>query len=260
MNVFELQAWLRAFGDKSLIVDGIAGPKTLEACVLMLQRNHQIVFKDPLVAMEQLIMKIVAGLIVGPIDGIPGPATEKARKHWLRGPWRNHVLQWLPGDQRMPEVLKRWPKYSELSEFFGEPGANLVTIAVPFPLRPSWALNTQVFKITCNKGVAESLVTVQRQILADYGQLGIEQLHLDIWGGCYAARTMRGSTKLSTHAWGIAWDTDPIRNALTWGRDRAELADQKYDKFWAAWTAEGWTSLGKARNFDWMHTQACVLG
>jgi hypothetical protein len=260
MNVFELQAWLREFGDKSLIVDGIAGPKTTEACKRLLERHQQMVYKDPMLAAEQLIMKVVGGLIVGPIDGIPGPATEKARKHWLRGPWRNHMNQALPGDERMPKVLQTWPKYSELTEFFGEPGTNLVTIAMPYPLRPAWELNTQVHKITCNKGVAESLVRVHQQILADYGYLGIEKLHLDIWGGCYAARPMRGSTKLSTHAWAIAWDTDPIRNALTWGRDRASLAGPEYEKFWDAWTDEGWTSLGKARNYDWMHTQACQIG
>jgi len=31
------------------------------------------------------------------------------------------------------------------------------------------------------------------------------------------------------------------------------------EAFWKAWEEEGWLSLGRSRNFDWMHVQACRL-
>ena len=61
---------------------------------------------------------------------------------------------------------------------------------------------------------------------------------------------------LSMHAYGIAIDHDPQRNQLRWGKDRAHLARTHCNEFWDAWIAEGWTSLGITRNFDWMHVQA----
>lgn len=259
MNNFELQAWLNEFG-ADLVVDGDAGPKTSQAAEAFMTRHGHNPRGSLLVAVEQLIMKIVGGLAVGPIDGVVGPATEKARVHWQRGPWRNTVLNALHGDERMPATLERWPVYSKLRDFFGEPGQNLTTISLPFPLQLAWSPKTQVHRVQCHKLVAESLVRVQQQILADYSYAGIVKLNLHMWGGCYNARPMRGSTKLSTHAWGIAWDTDPVRNALKMNRSQASLARPEYEKFWNAWTSEGWLSLGKARDFDWMHTQACRLG
>jgi hypothetical protein len=260
MNTFEVQAWLRSFGEKDLMVDGVPGPRTSAAAKRILAQGGVTDYADPILAAEQLIMKHVGGLATGPVDGILGPATEKARIHWVRGPWRNGLMDTLPGDFRMPQELKRWPKYSNLVEFFGEPGQNLVTVSVPFPLRPSWDPHKEVHRVTCHKLVADSLIRVQKDILRAYGYDGVKRLHLDIWGGCYSARPMRGSGKLSTHAWGIAWDTDPLRNALRWDKKKAQLARPEYEEFWAAWTKEGWLSLGKARDFDWMHTQACQLG
>lgn len=62
-----------------------------------------------------------------------------------------------------------------------------------------------------------------------------------------------------THAWGLAIDWDPAHNKLKWGRDRARLARPEYDTWWRLWEEEGWVSLGRTRNFDWMHVQAVKL-
>jgi hypothetical protein len=70
---------------------------------------------------------------------------------------------------------------------------------------------------------------------------------------------MRGGTKWSTHSWGIAIDYDPERNRLNWGRDKASFAKPEYGDWWKIWEKEGWVSLGRTRNFDWMHIQAAKL-
>ena len=49
---------------------------------------------------------------------------------------------------------------------------------------------------------------------------------------------------------------DPENNRLRWRADKAALARPEYDKFWEIVEAEGWTSLGRAKGYDWMHFQA----
>jgi hypothetical protein len=61
------------------------------------------------------------------------------------------------------------------------------------------------------------------------------------------------------HSWGIAIDFDPMRNQLKWGRDKARLAKPDAKKFWQAWERQGWVSLGRRKNYDWMHVQAAEL-
>jgi hypothetical protein len=62
-----------------------------------------------------------------------------------------------------------------------------------------------------------------------------------------------------SNSWGAAVDIDPDRNQLKWGKDKAFLARPEYEPFWKIVEAEGWTSLGKARNIDFMHFQAANL-
>ena len=68
-----------------------------------------------------------------------------------------------------------------------------------------------------------------------------------------------GGRAMSMHSWGIAIDFDPAHNRLRWGRDRARLAGPDYRAFLDIWEAEGWISLGRERNYDWMHIQAARL-
>ena len=84
-------------------------------------------------------------------------------------------------------------------------------------------------------------------------------MRLDLWGGCLNVRKMRGGSRYSMHSWGIAIDYDPGKNRLKWGRDRAAFAKPEYDTWWRLWEEEGWVSLGRTRNFDWMHVQAAKL-
>ena len=104
--------------------------------------------------------------------------------------------------------------------------------------------------------VADSVGDVFERVHAHYGSAELKRLRLDLYGGCFFARKKRGGSTWSTHAWAVALDWDPERNQLKWGRDRASLDHSNYDFWWRAWEAEGWVSLGRTRNFDWMHVQA----
>lgn len=144
--------------------------------------------------------------------------------------------------------------------FYGPPGSPPITrVPVPWRMRLAWDKSQSVSHIGCHSKVAPSLGRVFQKVHAHYGDAALKSLRLDFFGGCYANRKKRGGSTWSTHAWAVALDFDPERNQLKWGRDRASLDHPDYDFWWHAWEAEGWVSLGRSRNFDWMHVQAARL-
>lgn len=200
------------------------------------------------------------GIDAGPIDGYWGPQTDYAfgeLKHLddhgqLSAPWRT------PPDVTNPND---WPVEREaaLRERYGAPGTNQTMIDLPYEHRLAWDLRKVVTRTQCHARVADSAVRVLTNVFDHYGRDRIRDLRLDHYGGCFNKRRKRGGTAWSTHAWGIAFDYDPERNRLAWGRDRAAFASPDYDAWWSFWEDEGWISLGRHRNFDWMHVQAARL-
>ena len=259
MTTFELQFWMFKLGAQINPIDGKWGPQTAgEARVLLARYKAQVHQRGSLqVAVEQLVMKIVGGLAVGPVDGLVGPVTEKARTHWTRGKWRDGLETQLDGDARFPAAVQNtWPTEDKMEEFYGAPGTNQVMLILPFPMVLAWERGTEITRFSINKKCHDSALRVYNRVLSDYGIEGIRSLGFDIFGGCLNVRPKRGGSSLSTHAFGAAIDTDPARNSLRSNKQNATLANPVCDKFWQAWTDEGWLSLGKARDFDWMHVQA----
>ncbi|MCF6341525.1 MAG: hypothetical protein L3J31_01800 [Bacteroidales bacterium] len=166
-------------------------------------------------------------------------------------PWRDE----LPAASANPH---NWPLENDASllQFYGEVGKNQIRLTLPYPHRLSWDKRKVVRSIYCHEKVKDSLQTVLSNVLSHYGMEEIKRLRLDIWGGCLNVRKKRGGSTWSTHSWGIAMDYDPENNALRQGRDRAWFAHPEYDKWWEFWEQQGWVSLGRARNYDWMHVQA----
>ena len=194
------------------------------------------------------------GFDPGVIDGYYGPRTEFAVESY----YDDEDEKWIRPDE---EIKTKWPSYGRLEDFFGEPGdrSNLITIDIPYPMRLAWNTKKEVTRMTCHKLVAESTIRVLNKVLDHYGIEEIQRLGLDLYGGTFNDRPMRGSNKKSTHAWGISHDFDPANNKLKWGSDRARFAKPEYDYWWQCWEEEGWVSLGRERNFDWMHIQACNI-
>ena len=155
----------------------------------------------------------------------------------------------------------QWPKqdYSSLTKFFGEPGENQILLPLPFPMRLAWETESIVKRISCNEKVAEPLKRIFTAVLNHYGLEEIKRLRLDLFGGCLNVRKMRGGNAWSTHSWGIAVDIDPDNNQLKWGKDKATLAKAEYEAFWKIVEGEGAISLGRAKNYDWMHFQFASL-
>jgi hypothetical protein len=155
--------------------------------------------------------------------------------------------------------LNPWPRQKDVGTFYGKVGENQTHIEVPFDMFLAWDKSVRVKRITLHKKVADSALRVFRQVAGTYSEGEIRNLGLHLFGGSLNVRRMRGGSNYSMHSWGIAIDFDPERNQLKWGRDKARLAQEDAEPFWKAWEAESWLSLGRARNYDWMHVQAALL-
>jgi hypothetical protein len=156
-------------------------------------------------------------------------------------------------------VAGQWPKQADCMKYYGGVGLFQTTLQLPYPMRLAWDKNTVITKFSVHEKVHDSAKRAFDKIAREYTEAQRKDLGLDLWGGCLNVRKMRGGSSYSMHSWGIAIDFDPERNQLKWGRDRARLAKPDAEPFWRIWEAEGWVSLGRARNFDWMHVQAARL-
>jgi len=153
-----------------------------------------------------------------------------------------------------------WPTEAECPKFYGPKGENQTNIILPYSMRLAWDMSKAVTKITCHEKVADSLLRIFKNILGEYGYVRISDLGIDRFGGCLNVRLKRGSTSAwSIHSWGCAIDLDPDRNKLRETSKTARFARPEYLPMWRIIEAEGWVSLGRARNFDYMHAQAARL-
>lgn len=135
-----------------------------------------------------------------------------------------------------------------------ETGAGyLVTLNLPYPMRIAWDTDTTVSRIRCHKDVASKFEAVFKDILAHYGLAKIKELGIDLFGGCFNYRKMRGGSAWSKHAWGIAVDLDPARNTLKETSKTARFARPEYKAMIDIFYKHGFISLGRERNMDFMH-------
>lgn len=134
-----------------------------------------------------------------------------------------------------------------------EQGSYLTTITLPYPMRLSWDLDTKVTKMRCHKLVADKFLAVFNDLLAHYGYEEIVRLGIDLYGGCFNFRKMRGGSDWSRHSWGVAVDIDPVRNQLKESSRTARFARPEYKPMLDIFYKHGFVSLGVEKNYDWMH-------
>ena len=147
----------------------------------------------------------------------------------------------------------------EIIKRFGYPnitGSGYLThINLPYPMRLAWDLETSVNRISCHKLVADNFTKIFNDLLYTYGYDEIKRLGIDLYGGCFNYRKMRGGDTWSTHSWGIAIDLDPSRNLLRETSKTARFARPEYKPMIDIFYHNGFESLGVEKNYDWMHFQ-----
>lgn len=145
----------------------------------------------------------------------------------------------------------------QLNERYGTPNETgqgyIVRIDLPFPLRLAWDKNKTVTKISVHKLIADKMKAVFDDLLAHYGLAKIQELGIDLFGGTFVYRKMRGGSELSRHSWGVAIDLDPERNQLKETSKTARFARPEYKPMIDIFYKHGFISLGREKNYDWMH-------
>ena len=147
-------------------------------------------------------------------------------------------------------------KTNEILNKYGKPNQNgtyLVSIKLPYPMRLAWDKNTKVNTIRCHKLVAQNFTNVFNDLLNHYGLAKIQELGIDLFGGCFNFRAMRGGSDYSRHSWGIAIDLDPERNQLKETSKTARFARPEYKPMIDIFYKYGFVNLGVEKNYDWMH-------
>lgn len=258
-TIKKVQSWLKKDGFNPGPIDGLLGRKTLG--VISKQKG----VKDTWSAERQVVAYIQSkakkeSITVGKIDGLWGPMTDhaydqlkvKTKEGLIISDWRDTIIHKNPN---------KWPKetQSNFEKHFGKVGENQVRLKVPYKHVIAWDTEKSASSFLCHEKVHDSLERVLNNVLSAYGEKEIHRLGFDLFGGCLNVRKKRGGSEMSTHSWGIAVDYDPSHNKLRWGMDRARFAKPEYLEWWKIWEAEGWVSLGRQRNFDWMHIQAAKV-
>ena len=137
-----------------------------------------------------------------------------------------------------------------------ETGAGYLTVInLPYPMRLAWDLEVTVTRMSCHKLVADKFKAIFNDLLEHYGYNEIKRLGIDLFGGCFNYRRMRGGTAWSTHSWAIAIDLDPARNKLRETSRTARFARPEYKPMIAIFEKHGFENLGVKKNYDWMHFQ-----
>ncbi len=151
------------------------------------------------------------------------------------------------------------PTTQQLIAKYGQPNVTgkgyLTIINLPYPMRLAWDLDHKVTRMSCHKDVAQDFLNVFNDLLSHYGYDQIVKLGIDLFGGCFNYRRMRGGTSWSTHAFAIAIDLDPARNKLKETSKTARFARPEYKPMIDIFYKHGFISLGMEKNYDWMHFQ-----
>lgn len=204
------------------------------------------------------------GIDAGTIDGLMGPQTRFAfDTHQERQ--GSEPVRVLPDRDADPAraaprgIPPVWPRQPDVPSFYGAVGGQQTKLVLPYPMKLAWDRSKVVKSFSIHSKVHDSALRCFTQIAAAYDEQARAELGIDLFGGCLNVRKMRGGSRWSMHAWGIGIDFDPERNALKATRRTARLARPDAEPFWQIWEAEGWVSLGRARDFDWMHVQAARL-
>jgi hypothetical protein len=134
-----------------------------------------------------------------------------------------------------------------------EKGTYLEVIKLPYPMRIAWDTKTKVNSMRCHKLLKSNFLGVFNDLLAHYGYEKIVELGIDLYGGCFNYRAMRGGTEWSRHAWGIAIDLNPEANALKTSFNKALFSKPEYKPLHEIFEKHGFHNLGKVKGYDTMH-------
>lgn len=140
---------------------------------------------------------------------------------------------------------------------------NIIMLSLPFEY--IYSGNSKPIKIRCHKLVEKNFIkaheliwsTARKLIKSKYGYNNTTEFYndktieylktrkLNVCGGSFNIRAMRGSTSLSHHSYGIAIDIDPIRNPMS----------KKLITTLPTWYIDCWKEAGFEWGGDWENSK-----
>jgi hypothetical protein len=111
-----------------------------------------------------------------------------------------------------------------LIKFYGDPrgsngqvsrkwyAENIVKWTPPYKIYYSDGKRTPLKTLLLHKKVVPVYTAAYTEVAKEFSPQEIDALRLNISGGTFNYRVVRGGNRLSTHAFGIAIDMDPARN------------------------------------------------
>ena len=270
-----IQHGLNQAGLYNHAIDGDLGDHSLTATNAFLLANEDKLPSDyktwsnkrKFVATLQILAD-EAGFDPGIVDGWLGTNTRNAATLYMRS--LNGVDVFNVWDAEPIDINPNgWPsdKAADLDSFFGKPrkgdcsaiDSQIVEVESPWRMPLDWNLSQSRSSFKVHKLVAPSLERILAAIEASYSEAEAAALGLNRFSGDYVCRKITGGTRMSPHAYGIAIDFYGSKNELrrtTHDTPPPTLSHSDCQKFWEAFENEGWYSLGRAQNYDWMHVQA----
>jgi len=250
-----VQEELNARYGLNLEVDGYVGPVTIQALDRVTAIPAHFTKGKRFVAFIQYLTHVEPAVEDIVVDGLVGPATENAIEQLKAVARTGKPNYWRDNIDGYNDAQMTWPTYENIRDIFGEPGTRLSRVHSPYPLKLAWDTDRIINSFKCHELIVDPVREAMENILDVYGT-EIPDLGIDLFGGCYNFRKMKGGSKLSTHAWACAIDWAPATSRLRWDHTKAQLARPEYNDFWNIWEATGAVSLGRSKlDMDWMHLQ-----
>ena len=222
------------------------------------------------------VQKALAALNLydGAIDGIAGKKTAAAVTKWqylhnftptgiiTEAVRRNVTVPQLFARQAdtPPPKVRKYPHddTQSLTAFYGKPGdeSQHQFIQLPYPMKLAWEPSKEITRMRIHQKCAEDFSNFFHDIFNYYSPAQIKEGGLDMFGGSYNNRAIRGGSRPSTHAFACAVDLNPAENQLTWGKGRALFSRMEFKPLMEMGTANNLVNLGMKRGMDFMHFQA----
>lgn len=148
------------------------------------------------------------------------------------------------------------PAYStaDMNRAFGKMGTRVISIPLPFPMRLAWDKSVVVNTTMAHINMEKPFTDAMDQALEHYSLAGLQELGLDLYGGCFNIRKMTGGSEWSSHSWGVGVDINPVGNPFRMNPSKTTYVDPQYTEFARIMISNGFRTLPH----DLMHWQLLI--
>ena len=266
MQISDLQGLLKQAGLYSGAIDGIAGAKTAAGVAQVTRGYSRAILADARrrhVAAAQILLN-VQGFEAGVVDGYEGHNTRNALAAWRHKQRTGKTLKVSRPATKGYTGGASLPTQSNVGRVYGQPGpeikSRLVTKALPFPLRIDWNLGQKATRVTLHRAVIDRYIKALIATRDRYGMGRMQGLGIDRFAGSYNHRKMRGGSRWSMHAYGIAVDHYAAPNGLRTRCPEALFCGPEYRGFLDIMESHGMLPAIRLWGADAMHFQAARMG